>query len=146
MMNKIWFDLDGTLANLYEVSGWLDMLRAYDPTPYANAKPMVNMSALARLLHKAQRMGYEVGIISWLSKCSNNEYDIAVTEVKVEWLRKHLPSVEWDEVKIVAYGTPKHELCSGILFDDEEHNRKAWARAHMSRARLWKSCATSNIA
>jgi hypothetical protein len=71
-------------------------------------------------------MGYEVGVISWLSKCSNSEYDMAVTEVKVEWLRKHLPSVEWDEVKIVAYGTPKHELCEGILFDDEEHNRNAW--------------------
>ena len=126
MANKIWFDMDGTLCALYEVSGWLDMLRAYDPTPYANAKPMVNMSALARLLHKAQRMGYEVGVISWLSKCSNSEYDMAVTEVKVEWLRKHLPSVVWDEVKIVAYGTPKHELCEGILFDDEEHNRKAW--------------------
>ena len=126
MANKIWFDMDGTIANLYAVEGWLPMLQAYDPTPYANAKPMVNMSALARLLHKAQRMGYEVGVISWLSKCSNSEYDMAVTEVKVEWLRKHLPSVEWDEIKIVAYGTPKHELCEGILFDDEEHNRKAW--------------------
>ena len=126
MVKKIWFDMDGTIANLYSVGGWLDMLRAYDPTPYAQAEPMVNMSALARLLHKAQRMGYEVGVISWLSKCSNSEYDMAVTAVKVEWLRKHLPSVEWDEVKIVAYGTPKHELCSGILFDDEEHNRNAW--------------------
>lgn len=126
MANKIWFDMDGTIANLYAVEGWLPMLQAYDPTPYAKAKPMVNMSALARLLHKAQRRGYEVGIISWLSKSATAEYDMAVTAVKVEWLRKHLPSVVWDEVKIVAYGTPKHELCSGILFDDEEHNRTAW--------------------
>jgi hypothetical protein len=126
MEKKIWFDMDGTIANLYAVEGWLDMLRAYDPTPYAKAKPMVNMSALARLLHKAQRLGYEVGIISWLSKCSTAEYDMAVTEVKVEWLRSHLPSVEWNEIKIVAYGTPKHELCEGWLFDDEERNRNAW--------------------
>ena len=126
MERKIWFDLDGTVANLYAVEGWLEMLIAQDPTPYAMAKPMLNMSALARLLHKAQRMGYEVGVISWLSKTSTAEYDIAVTKTKIEWLRKHLPSVEWDEVKIVAYGTPKHELCSGILFDDEEHNRNMW--------------------
>lgn len=126
MVKKIWFDMDGTIANLYAVEGWLDMLRAYDPTPYAKAKPMVNMSALARLLHKAQRLGYEVGIVSWLSKTSTAEYDMAVTEVKVEWLRSHLPSVEWDEVKIVAYGTPKHELCEGILFDDELYNREMW--------------------
>ena len=126
MVKKIWFDMDGTIANLYAVEGWLDMLRAYDPTPYAKAKPMVNMSALARLLHKAQRLGYEVGIISWLSKTSTAEYDMAVAEVKIEWLRSHLPSVEWNEIKIVAYGTPKHELCEGWLFDDEEHNRNAW--------------------
>ena len=126
MVKKIWFDMDGTIANLYGVENWLDMLIAKDPTPYAKAEPMVNMSALARLLHKAQRLGYEVGIISWLSKTSNSEYDIAVTETKIEWLRSHLPSVQWNEIKIVAYGTPKHELCEGWLFDDEEHNRNAW--------------------
>ena len=126
MVNKIWFDMDGTLCSLYEVEGWLDMLIAQDPTPYAVAKPLVNMANLARLLHKAQRLGYEVGIISWLSKTSTAEYDMAVTETKIEWLRSHLPSVEWNEIKIVAYGTPKHELCEGWLFDDEEHNRNAW--------------------
>lgn len=126
MTKKIWFDLDGTLANLYAVEGWLPMLRAYDPTPYAQAEPMVNMSALARLLHKAQRLGYEIGIISWLSKEPTAEYNVAVTQAKIEWLEMHLPSVEWNEIHIVAYGTPKHELCEGILFDDEEHNRTEW--------------------
>ncbi len=126
MERKIWFDMDGTIANLYGVENWLEMLIAQDPTPYAIAKPLVNMANLARLLHKAQRLGYEIGIISWLSKTTTAEYDMAVAEVKVEWLRKHLPSVEWDEIKIVAYGTPKHELCKGWLFDDEEHNRNAW--------------------
>ena len=29
----IWFDMDGTIANLYGVENWLPMLRAYDPTP-----------------------------------------------------------------------------------------------------------------
>ena len=126
MTKKIWFDMDGTLANTYAVEGWLPMLRAYDPTPYAQAEPMVNMSALARLLHKAQRLGYEIGIISWLSKEPTAEYSVAVTQAKIEWLEMHLPSVEWNEIHIVAYGTPKHELCEGILFDDEEHNRTEW--------------------
>ena len=126
MTKKIWFDMDGTIANLYAVEGWLPMLRAYDPTPYAQAEPMVNMSALARLLHKAQRLGYEIGIISWLSKEPTAEYNMAVTQAKIEWLEMHLPSVEWNEIHIVAYGTPKHELCEGILFDDEEHNRTEW--------------------
>jgi hypothetical protein len=123
---KINFDLDGTLANLYAVEGWLDMLRGCDPTPYKVAEPMINMSAFARLLHKAQRLGYAVNVISWLSKESTPEYDTAVTMAKIEWLRIHLPSVEWNEIHIVAYGTPKHEICGGVLFDDEEHNREAW--------------------
>lgn len=125
---KIWFDMDGTIANLYGVENWLDMLIAKDPTPYAQAEPMLNMSALARLLHKAQRLGYEIGIISWLSKNSNRAYDMQVTQVKVEWLKAHLPSVEWNEIHIVAYGTPKHEICGGVLFDDEQHNRDMWGQ------------------
>ena len=125
-MRKIWLDMDGTFVDLYGVEGWLPMLQSQDPTPYIVAKPLLNLSSLARLLHKAQRLGYEIGVISWLSKTSNQEYDELVTVAKLEWLAAHLPSVEWNEIKIVAYGTPKHELCSGILFDDEEHNRNMW--------------------
>lgn len=127
MTKKIWFDMDGTICDLYAIKDWLTMLTiTFDPYPYANAKPMLNMSAFARLLHKAQRLGYEIGIISWLAKDSNQEYDDEVTIAKLEWLAAHLPSVEWNEVIIVEYGTPKHEICSGILFDDEEHNRNMW--------------------
>jgi hypothetical protein len=41
-------------------------------------------------------------------------------------LRKHLPSVKWDNINIVPYGTPKSTCGSDILFDDEENNRKEW--------------------
>jgi hypothetical protein len=34
--------------------------------------------------------------------------------------------VTFDNVHIVKYGTPKTWLEKGILFDDEEHNRKEW--------------------
>lgn len=128
MERKICFDMDGTIANLYAVENWLNMLRAYDPTPYAQAEPMLNMSAFARLLHKAQRLGYKIVIISWLSKTSNMAYDMAVTQAKIEWLKIHLPSVEWNDIFIVPYGTPKHEIANGVLFDDEEHNRNMWGQ------------------
>ena len=128
MENKIWFDMDGTIADLYAVEGWLSKLRAYDPTPYIEAEPMLNMSAFARLLHKAQRLGYEICVISWLSKNSIPEYNMAVTQAKLQWLQNHLPSVEWNEIHIVAYGTPKQTICGGVLFDDEEHNRNMWGQ------------------
>ena len=128
MIKAIYFDMDGTIADLYGVKGWLDDLIAENTRPYAEAKPLLNLSLLARYIHKAQRMGYIVGVISWLSKSGSPEYNKAVTEVKREWLKKHLPSVEWDEIHIVEYGTPKStcRTCPGILFDDEERNLKEW--------------------
>ena len=126
MKRKICFDMDGTIANLYAVENWLPMLKAYDPTPYIQAEPMLNMSAFARLLHKAQRLGYEICIISWLSKEPTAEYDMAVTQAKLQWLQNHLPSVEWDKIFILPHGTPKNNFGNGFLFDDEEQNRNDW--------------------
>ena len=124
---KIWFDMDGTIANLYDVDGWLDMLIANDPTPYVVAKPMLNMSLLARYLNKAIAQGHEVGVISWLSKNSNAEYDEKVKTAKLNWLNKHLKSVAFTTIHIVAYGTNKLNACGeGILFDDELNNRITW--------------------
>lgn len=126
-MNKaIYFDMDGTIANLYGVENWLDYLIKGDATPYEIAKPLFNMSALARVLNRLQREGYTIGIISWLSKNSTAEYDRLVTQAKLNWLNKHLKSVKFDSVQIVAYGTPKYTLGRGILFDDEVGNRTAW--------------------
>lgn len=128
-MNAIYFDLDGTLANLYGLPNWLDMLRNYDPTPYATAVPLVNMNSLARKLNALRREGWHIGIVSWLSKESTPEYDVAVTKAKREWLDKHLHSVQFDEYNFLAYGTPKQENVAypnGILFDDEQRNRDSW--------------------
>lgn len=126
MTRQINFDMDGTLANFYGVENWLDYLMQKDATPYAIAKPLINFSALARVLNRLQKSGYEICIISWLAKNSNDDFDNAVTAVKREWLANHLPSVKWDKISIVPYGTPKSTCGNGILFDDEERNRNEW--------------------
>lgn len=126
MFLEINFDMDGTIADFYGVENWLDYLIARDPFPYENARPLVNMSALARQLNKLQRKGYKINIISWLAKNSTADFDVVVTVAKIKWLQKHLPSVHWDNINIVGYGVPKNTIGSGILFDDEEPNRKMW--------------------
>lgn len=126
MIKEINFDMDGTIADFYGVEGWLDYLLASDVTPYEIAKPLLNLSVLARLINRLQRNGYIIGIISWLSKSGSEEYNERVTETKIKWLKKRLPSVKWDKINIVAYGTPKNIYGNGILFDDEEANRKNW--------------------
>ena len=123
------FDMDGTIADLYGVENWLDHLIAENTFPYANAKPLVRLNLLARRLNTLQRNGYNIAVISWLSKSGTEEYNRAVTEVKKTWLKKHLPSVNWDRITIVPYGTPKENFCNNpldVLFDDEERNRVNW--------------------
>ena len=122
-------DMDGTITNLYGVDGWPEMLIAHDETPYAIAEPLLRLNLLARRLNTLQRNGYNIAIISWLSKSGNADYNERVTNAKLEWLAKHLPSVTWDRITIVEYGTPKETFCEtpfDILFDDEEKNRENW--------------------
>ena len=129
MTNTIYFDMDGTIANLYGVNGWLESIINRDASPYTNAEPMVRMNSLARVLNTLKRKGFKVGIVSWLAKDSTEEYDEMVTRAKLNWLKTHLKSVQFDEIHIVPYGTPKHEIVAnpnGVLFDDEEPNRTNW--------------------
>lgn len=134
-----WFDMDGTIADFYGVDGWLDDLIAENVRPYEICKPLVNMSLLARLIHKAQANGDKVGIISWTSKGGSDDFNFCVSLVKQLWLMEHLPSVVWDVVKIVPYGTNKKMACGdGILFDDEEGNRNAWGENAYSPEKIFE--------
>lgn len=130
---RIWFDMDGTIADLYAVEDWLPKLRAYDPSPYAEAAPLLRLCSFARVLNRLSREGVRIGIVSWLSKDPDPAYGEAVTAAKMEWLKKHLPSVKWDEIVIVPYGTPKSEAVNlqshDVLFDDEENNIIEWEEA-----------------
>ena len=126
MKATIFFDMDGTIANLYGVENWLTYLLAKDETPYAIAEPLLNLSVLARMLNKLQRNGYKICIISWLARTTDADYDAKVTLAKIQWLERRMPSVTWDEINILPYGTPKQAFGTGILFDDEERNRTAW--------------------
>lgn len=139
MLKKIInLDCDGTWIDLYGVENWLDDLINERTRPYEEAKPLVNLSLLARTLNQLQRIGYEINIISWTSKNSSYEYHEAVKNAKINWLKKHIPSVAWDNLYIVAYGTPKQTLSSGYLFDDEEKNRLAWGEGAMTEKDLIK--------
>lgn len=126
----VWFDMDGTLGNLYAVDDWLPKIRHEDASPYLDAAPMLRLCTLARLLNALQHNGYEIGVISWLSKGGSEKYGEKVVAAKKEWLSKHLPSVTWNKITIVPYGTPKNNFCESpldILFDDEKPNRDSWS-------------------
>ena len=124
----LYFDMDGTIADLYGYTGWLDKLEAEDPAPYAEAMPLYNTIELTSLLLNWQARGGKIGIVSWLSKTSSPAYDKAVRLAKRNWLKENL-SVKFNEIHIVKYGTPKWKVVKdrqGFLFDDEKRNGDNW--------------------
>lgn len=126
MEKTIWFDMDGTLADLYGIENWRDKLNNADEKPYLEAKPLLNMSYLARLLNKLQKEGYYLGIITWTAKDSDVHYHKAIERAKRRWLKKHLKSVNFNAIYILPYGEEKSNYGRGILFDDNIEIRKSW--------------------
>lgn len=133
-IKKICLDMDGTIADLYNVPNWLGMLQAYDPSPYMFAQPMVNPTELATLLRIAIDRGIDVEIVTHLSKDSTPEFDTLVRETKKLWLDLFkLPYTSFHGLK---YGSRKSdsirrdmnwlECETAILLDDNEQVRKSW--------------------
>ena len=123
------FDMDGTIADLYKVDGWLADLRAYNPRPYEVAKPMYDMETMAELLMVLQAQGWKVVVTTWLSKESTKVYDDEVKRAKLEWLARY--GFPYDEIHLVKYGTTKANCTRKlggfqILVDDNEKVRKGW--------------------
>ena len=138
-MNKaIYFDMDGTIADLYGVDGWLEDLLHEDVRPYAEARPLVNLQRLARILNRLIRNGYSVNVISWTSRSGSAEYNREVTKVKIQWLETHLKSVKFSKIEILPYGTPKELFGQGILFDDEKHNRESWGEGAYTEKEIFE--------
>lgn len=132
MLKMICFDMDGTIADLYKVKGWLKALREFNPMPYRVAEPMWNMDELALLLMEFQKMGIQVNIITWLSKETTPTYDRQVRNAKIDWLRHY--DFPFDHFYGVDYGVRKSDVIqqwlgeneTAILIDDNAEVRKAW--------------------
>lgn len=129
MNRSINWDMDGTIASLYEVPDWLEKLRAEDPSPYLEAEPMCDMKELNEILEKLREAGWEINVITWLSMNSSEEYKDAVREAKKAWLQKW--GFVYDHFHGVQYGATKADSVRertdyGILIDDNAKVRDGW--------------------
>lgn len=131
-LKMVCFDMDGTIADLYKVKGWLKALRDFNPMPYQVAEPMWDMNELALLLMEFQKMGVQVNIITWLSKETTPTYDRQVRNAKIDWLRHY--DFPFDHFYGVDYGVRKSDVIrqwlgkneTAILIDDNAEVRKDW--------------------
>ncbi len=129
MQKAIYFDMDGTVADLYNVSNWLEKLRNSDVSPYVEAAPLVDMEKLNNILQQFVAIGFVVGVISWSAMNGSKEYNKETRKAKKAWIKANMPSVS--EFHVVKYGTSKHTVAKvrgSILVDDNAKVRKAWER------------------
>ena len=131
-VRMIVWDMDGTMADLYGVDGWLEMLRAENPLPYEIAKPMWDMERLANIIRGLQAIGIEQRIVSWLSMDSSEQYKTEVRRAKREWLDEF--DFPYDHFHGVQFGATKADSVrkfladdeTAILIDDSAKVRKGW--------------------
>lgn len=131
MLPTLCFDLDGTVADLYGVQGWLETLRSEDASPYYNAAERYDLDYLNDLLELYKACGGHIVVLTWLAKGELSEgFKRTSSAAKVLWLRENLPAIA--DVRALDYGTPKWECVqnvkNAILFDDELSNRLQWLR------------------
>lgn len=131
-VRMIVWDMDGTVADLYGVEGWLEMLRAENPLPYEIAEPIWDMERLVNVIRALQDFGIEQRIVTWLSMDSSEEYKTETRRAKREWLEQF--DFPYDHFHGVQYGATKADSVrkfladdeTAILIDDSAKVRKGW--------------------
>ena len=127
---NVYFDMDGTIADLYSVEDWLPLLQGESTQPFLVAEPLLDMSELSSLINDLQSLGHKVGVITWTPLGATKKYKDRVRYAKNKWLKTHLPAVEFDDIHVISYGTPKGNFnkfgSNAVLFDDNEEVLNDW--------------------
>ena len=128
----IYFDLDGTVADLYNTDGWLESLESESPV-FAELKPLIDMQELQEVATKLFMKGYKFGVITHLPMNCTPHYARESEEEKRIWCRKYLPFIQ--EFHAQAYGLDKFLAVpfasdDMLLIDDNSLVRTKWMRHH----------------
>ena len=137
---RVYLDMDGTIADLYNQKNWLEDLIAEKVEPFANAKPMTTEEILYEVFPKDK---YEIKILSMTPKNAKKEYCKRVEKAKDEWLNKYFPTLT--KRIYLPYGNNKNlkNSAKAILVDDSEPIRNTYRGLALNPAELWGWASTS---
>lgn len=126
---KLYFDLDGTLADLYSEVNWLERLRSMEEGLFKTLKPLYDLEELNTMIGRLALDGWTIGVITWLPMGATPEYEEQVRREKQEWIESNLCAI--DEIHYQSYGTPKHSVVTNrrtsvVLVDDNAEVREQW--------------------
>ena len=85
VMQVIYFDMDGTIADLYGYDNWLELLRAEDTTPYEDCKVIFDVEELRAVFNALIAAGFMLGVISWGAMGGSREYCKRTRRAKKAW-------------------------------------------------------------
>lgn len=141
-MNTIWFDMDGTIYELFQIPNWLHYIESgryaiYNVAGYART----GIERIANAIAILQAQGWRVGVLTWadkrLAKDSERIQDIA--DIKHAWLRKNVKPLSDNGLFFCfEYGKDKAAFLEeqgldsydgyNILVDDNALVRDMWER------------------
>ena len=118
-MNKIvYFDMDGTISDLYGVTNVFKRLDSLDANVYYEAKPI---DKYINMLKEFHNMGYKVVILSCLGMISDKQFDEDTICNKNKWLDEYVGKQYIDERIYIPNTKHKEQYIKeyGILVDDD---------------------------
>ena len=137
MAKTVIFDMDGTIADLYNEENWLDSLLAEKRGLFRNLKVMHDKNKLTRTLENLIDLGFEIEIVTWTPKNVSQNYIEIVAQEKIEWVQEHFPMIK--KVHCLDYGTPKQKANYKkskleILVDDNVEVVNTWVTPKRRKA------------
>lgn len=95
MAKTVWFDMDGTLYDLYNIPNWLEELQNKNENVFYIGSPMYNCYCINRAIEALTEHGWQVGIITWAPKdvAENDPFFAKVKHAKLMWALRHYPDL-----------------------------------------------------
>ena len=104
MSIKIYFDLDGTLFDLYNKENWLTNIQAEKSGVFCGDYRLFHNS-FYETIKQLILFGVEFGVITWTPMGVSPEYEEICRQEKINWIKQFIPFVT--EINICSYGIPK---------------------------------------
>ena len=129
MSKKIYFDLDGTVYNLYSIENWLQYLEEENSNVFIMGEFMVDHKKFMDCITALTKRGYSFGVITWLPMRASAEFEEECRQQKIKWIKHFLPFVT--EINCQSYGIPKQNAIQKksskmFLIDDNKEVCNTW--------------------
>lgn len=134
MKTRIYLDMDGTIADLYNYPNWLVALRSELPGLFLRLQPLTDEKTLFELFPKEK---YEITILSMTPKNASRAYCEMVKSEKDAWLSMHFPTLKKRIYKEYGHNKNLKNSKNAILIDDNEIIRENWRGVALNPAQLW---------